>query len=216
MAAVQLSRAWRRLARVLAFTTLILLLAGAAACPFAGRYLIIDMPLERADALVMLAGGNTGRWLEGADLYREGYARHLLLSPGYPDPVGDRLRRQGIRYPSEAEVMRDVYSQLGVPASVVEIMPAGFDNTADEAAGARRIALERGWTSVIVVTAKYHTRRALYAFEREFAGSGIRVQVRGSRHEQPQPDGWWRHRSDLRWVLSETQRLIAYRLGLGR
>ena len=216
MAAVQLSRALRRLARVLSFTALILLLAIMAACPFAGRYLIIDRPIKKADALVVLAGGNTGRWLEAADLYREGYARFLLLSPGYADPVGDRLRREGIRYPSEAEVMRDVYSQLGVPASVIEIMPAGFDNTADEAAGARRIALERGWTSVVVVTAKYHTRRALYAFEREFAGSGITVDVRGSRHEQTQPDGWWRHRSDLRWVLSETQRLAAYRLGLGR
>lgn len=214
--AVQLSRVLRRLARVLAFTTLVLLLAVVAACPFAGRYLIIETPLAKADALVILAGGNTGRWLEGADLYREGYARHLLVSPGYADPVGDRLRREGVRYPSYAEVMRDVYSQLGVPASAIEIMPAGFDNTADEAAGAKRIALERGWTAVIVVTAKYHTRRARYAFEREFAGTGVTVQVRGSRHEQLQPDGWWRSRSDLRWVLSETQRLIAYRLGLGR
>jgi uncharacterized SAM-binding protein YcdF (DUF218 family) len=212
----QLTRALRRLVRVLAFTSILLTLALVAACPFAGRYLIVDMPLEKADALVLLAGGNTGRWLEGADLYREGYARHLLLSPGYPDPVGDRLRAQGIRYPSEAQVMKDVYSQLGVPASQIEIMPSGFDNTADEAAGARRIAVERGWKSIIVVSAKYHTRRALYAFQREFEGSGITVQVKGSRHEHPQPDGWWRHRSDLRWVLSETQRLVAYRLGLGR
>lgn len=210
------SRGWQRLSRVLVFSGIILTLAVMAASPFAGRYLIVEMPLEKADALVVLAGGNTGRWLEAADLYREGYARHLLLSPGYPDPVGDRLRAQGIRYPSEAQVMRDVYSQLGVPAAQIEIMPTGYDNTADEAAGARRIARERGWTSIIVVSAKYHTRRALYAFQREFEGTGITVQVRGSRHEHPRPDGWWRHRSDLRWVLSETQRLIAYRLGLGR
>lgn len=216
MAPRLLSRALRPSLRVLGLALLVLVLGVVVACPFAGRYLIIEMPLERADALVVLAGGNTGRWLEAADLYREGYAQHLLLSPGYADPVGDELRRQGIRYPREAEIMRDVYSQLGVPASVVEIMPVGYDNTADEAAGAKRIAQARGWRSIIIVSAKYHTRRALYAFEREFAGSGITVQVRGSRHEKPQPDGWWRHRSDLRWVLSETQRLIAYRLGLGR
>jgi uncharacterized SAM-binding protein YcdF (DUF218 family) len=212
----QLPRALRRFARILAFLSVIFSLAIVAACPFAGRYLIVDMPLQKADALVMLAGGNTGRWLEGADLYREGYARYILLSPGYPDPVGDRLRAQGIRYPSEAQIMRDVYAQLGVPPEQIRIMPDGFDNTADEAAGARRIAIEQGWTSIIVVSAKYHTRRALYAFQREFEGSGITVQVKGSRHDHPQPDGWWRSRSDLRWVLSETQRLIAYRLGLGR
>lgn len=216
MAPRLLSRMLRQFTRVLLLAVILLVVAATVACPFAGRYLIIERPLQAADALIVLAGGNTGRWLEAADLYREGHARYLLLSPGYPDPVGDRLRSQGITYPSEAQVMRDVYSQLGVPASVIEIMPVGYDNTADEAAGARRIAQQRGWASIIVVTAKYHSRRALYAFEREFEGTGIAVQVRGSRHEHPRPDGWWRHRSDLRWVLSETQRLIAYRLGLGR
>lgn len=216
MASRPLSRVLRQIPRALALALILLTLVLVAACPFAGRYLIVETPLEKADALVVLAGGMTARWLEAADLYREGYATHMLLSPGYADPVGDRLRAQGIRYPREAEVMKEVYVQLGVPASAIEIMPDGFDNTADEAAGAKRIALSRRWTSIIVVTTKYHTRRALYAFEREFEGSGISVQVRGSRHEQPQADGWWRSRSDLRWVLSEVQRLIAYRLGLGR
>lgn len=216
MAPRQLSHLLRRFTRVLGVLVLIVLLAVAAACPFAGRYLIIDTPLQKADAIVMLDGGRTGRWLEAAELYKEGYAQHVLLSPGYADPAGDRLRSSGVRYPRAVDVVREVYTQLGVPAESIQIMPGGYDNTADEAAGARRIAQIRGWTSIIVVTSPYHTRRALYAFQREFSGTGVTVQARASRFEQARPDGWWRSRSDLRWVLSEMQRLIAYRLGLGQ
>lgn len=216
MAGRPVSRALRRILRFLGLIALLLCLAVIFTLPFAGRYLIIERPLVKADALVMLAGGNTYRWLEAADLYREGYAPRILMSPGYEDPLGDELRAKGYRYPGEAELVRDLYVQLGVPPSAIEIMPSGYDNTADEAAGAKKIALAKGWKSVIVVTAKYHTRRALFAFEREFAGSGITVQVRGSRHQVVEPETWWRSRSDLRWVLSELQRLVAYRLGLGK
>ena len=204
----------RSAARAFAVLAALLLLLAAAACPFAGRYLIVEMPLDKADVLVVLAGGNASRWLEATDLYREGYAPHVLLSPGYSDPVGDQLRARGIRFPTDVEIVRDVMTQVGVPASALEIMPRGYDNTADEAVGARIIAQQKGWTRMIVVTSQYHTRRSLFAFERELRGTGISVQIQGSRYEQPQPDGWWRSRSDLRWVLSETQRLIAYRLGL--
>jgi uncharacterized SAM-binding protein YcdF (DUF218 family) len=96
------------------------------------------------------------------------------------------------------------------------VLPHPVDNTADEAAQTRPVALQRGWTSLIVVTSKYHTRRTGYAFEREFAGTSVRIQVKGSRHDRVSPDGWWRSRSDLRYVVSELQKLVAYRLGLGK
>jgi hypothetical protein len=42
------------------------------------------------------------------------------------------------------------------------------------------------------------------------------VQVRGSRYDEVFPDRWWTHRRDLRYVTSELQKLVAYRLGLGK
>jgi uncharacterized SAM-binding protein YcdF (DUF218 family) len=90
------------------------------------------------------------------------------------------------------------------------------DNTADEAAQMRTLALARGWKRLIVVTSKYHTRRTRFAFAREFRGTDIRVQVRGSRYDGASPDDWWKHRSDLRYVVSELQKLVAYQLGLSK
>lgn len=210
------ARARRIVARTLVVSLLLVMLAAAAACPYAGRYLIVHEPLTPADAIVVLSGTQVDRWLEAADLHREGYAPRVLLSPGYEDPLGDRLRERGIRFPRMAEVHRDAMVQLGVPGDAVEIMPGGYDNTADEAAGARRLAQARNWRHLIVATSQYHTRRTAYAFRREMDGTGIRITVKGSRHDHPSPDQWWQSRSDLRWVTSEVQKLVAYRLGLGR
>jgi uncharacterized SAM-binding protein YcdF (DUF218 family) len=90
-----------------------------------------------------------------------------------------------------------------------------MDNTAHEAAAAHRIVRERGWTSIIVVTSPYHTRRSLFAFQREMQGTGIDVQVRGTRYDDIDPERWWKRRGDFRFVTWELQKLIAYRLGVG-
>jgi hypothetical protein len=64
------------------------------------------------------------------------------------------------------------------------------------------------------VTSKYHTRRSAFAFRRGLEGTGVQVVMRASRYDLSDPARWWRHRSDLRFVLSEWQKLLAYYLGL--
>ena len=208
-------RGWRRIAtRLLLASGITLILLAAAACPYAGRYLIVDDAVQPADAILVLAGSRADRWLEAVDLYKEQMAPHVLLSPGIVEPAEVKVREMGVRFPAQVELVRDAMVQLGVPASAITVLPRAVDNTADEAAVTRPILLERGWSRLIVVTSKYHTRRTLFAFEREFDGTGVRVQVKGSRHDEVTADGWWRSRSDLRYVISELQKLAAYRLGL--
>ncbi len=74
--------------------------------------------------------------------------------------------------------------QMNVPLDAIVILPTSLDNTAQEATSVRQAALNAGWHRLIVVTSKYHTRRTLFAFEREFQGTAIRnpgpwVPVRG-------------------------------------
>jgi len=204
----------RHVARVPLVAAVAALLATDLACPFAGRYLIVDRPLQPADAVVVLAGARVERWLEAVDLYNEKVARRVLLSAGRVETAEMTLRERGVRFPLEADLAREAIIQLGVPADAVEVITRSLDNTAQEAAAAREFAVARRWTTMIVVTSKFHTRRSLYAFEREFRGTNIRIQIRGSRYDPAQADGWWRRRGDFRFVTSELQKLLAYRLGL--
>lgn len=187
---------------------------GIWAWPRAGRYLIIDRTLQPADAVVVLAGTRVERSLEGVELYREKAAPRILLSSGRIEPAEQALRQRGLKFPREVDVLKDVMIQLGVPASAIEAFPDSVDNTAAEAAITRDIVLKRGWRRLIVVTSKYHTRRARYAFERAFSGTGVQIQVQGTRFDTARPNEWWKHRADIRFVISEYQKLLAYRLGL--
>ena len=218
MTKIRFEHARRVVARTLLFCTGALILAAAAACPYAGHFLIIDEPLQPADAILVMAGPRTVRWLEAIELYREGVAPNIVISPGIVEQAEIELRRRGIEFPAEADLVKNAMVQLGIPAAALMTLPtlSRLDNTADEATVMKRLALQRGWTSIIIVTSKYHTRRTRFAFRREFSDTSIRIQVRGSRYDGAKPDGWWRSRSDLRYVISELQKLLAYRIGFDR
>jgi uncharacterized SAM-binding protein YcdF (DUF218 family) len=205
----------RMLPRVAVAIVVVALAAGAAFLRGAGRFLAIDDDLVHSDAIVVLGGARVERWLEAVDLYRAGWATHIVLSPGRIDPAEVRLREAGVRFPAEADLIRDAMVQMQVPASAIIILPASLDNTAQEATSVRQSAVPAGWRRLIVVTSKYHTRRARFAFERAFQGTATTIRVRGTRYDPATPDRWWTARGDVRWVTSELQKLLLYRLGLG-
>ena len=205
----------RAIVRVSAVVIVLFLLGFACFMPFAGRYLVREDALEPADAIFVLAGGAVDRWLESIDLYRQQYAKAVILSPGRTEKAESELRARGIRLPTAAQIARDAMIQLGLPADAVQVMPGNLDNTAEEAEACRAFARDAGWRRVIVVTSPYHTRRTRFAFRREFRDSQIAVLVRASRHDESDPPRWWRHRADVRFVTSELQKLVLYGLGLG-
>jgi uncharacterized SAM-binding protein YcdF (DUF218 family) len=189
--------------------------ATAIFLPFAGRYLVREDPLVHADAIFVLDGARAERWMEAVDLYRDGYAPVIALSPGRIEDAEVILRARGIHYPTNASLARDAMVQMGVNASAIVVPDASVDNTGQEAELLRALATARGWRSVLLITSKYHSRRAGFAFRREFRDTSIAVILRTTRYDVADPAHWWRHRADIRYVLSELQKLIGYRLGVG-
>jgi uncharacterized SAM-binding protein YcdF (DUF218 family) len=200
--------------RAALLTTLAGVMGGAAFLPFAGRYLEVNEPLQRADAIFVMAGGPVERWREGVDLHRENWAPRIILSPGQTSDAEKELRASGIRYPSEIELTLDAMTQMGVPISVVVVLPGEFDNTAQEAAAMRALLEREGWKTVIVVTSVYHSRRVQLAFRRELRGTPMKAIVRTTRYDSSQPRRWWTRRADIRFVAAELPKLLLYRLGV--
>ena len=81
----------RILVRTAAAAVLILAVFGIGFLPFAGRYLVYQDPLEKADAVIVLAGARVERWLEGVELYRGGWAPQVVISPGRIVDAFDRI-----------------------------------------------------------------------------------------------------------------------------
>lgn len=182
---------------------------------YGGRYLQHEDPLKPSDAIFVLAGTRLERPLEAADLYKEGHAPLIVLSPGRPEPGEHLMRQRGIDFPSEAELQRNALIRSGIPEAALPPVTGYVDNTAQEANLLRSMVATNRWRRVIIVTSKYHTRRAAFAFRRGLAGTGAEVIMRASRYDPSDPARWWRYRADLRFGINEFQKLIAYRLGLG-
>jgi uncharacterized SAM-binding protein YcdF (DUF218 family) len=215
-----MSASERRRSRRRAWATAVALFAASALAagylgPRLGVFLHREDPLVPGDAVVVLAGARADRWLEAIDLYRAHYAPRIVVSGGEREGAEKVLERQGIRLPTDVEVIRRVLGAFGLPGDVVSPLPGEPQSTAEEAVLVRAFAEEAGWRRVIVVTSKAHTRRARLAFRRAFAGSGIAVAVRASRYDEFDAVHWWRRARDRRNVLFEWIKLVAYACGLG-
>lgn len=129
---------------------------------------------------------------------------------------GERaLVARGIPFAEDVTRARDAFLQLGVPDEAIAVPERIHLNTAAEAVTLRELAVRHSWHRVIVVSSKYHLRRAAFAFRRELRGTDVQVLMRSTRYEDFEPNQWWRRRRDVREIVAELPRLAAYVLGLG-
>jgi uncharacterized SAM-binding protein YcdF (DUF218 family) len=201
--------------RTFVISLVIALALAAYAFVNVGRFFTSEDPLQKADAIAVLAGTRMNRPLEAADLYQQGLAPRIVLTRALPEQSFATLASKGITLPADADAARAVLQMLGVPHDALIVPDRVHDNTAQEGQTLRQLATANGWHRLIIVTSRYHLRRARFAVRRELRGTGVEVMMHGSRYDDTNPDRWWTSRADWRWVLTEGPKLVAYELGLG-
>ena len=152
------------------------------------------------------------RPLEALDLYKAGWAPTIVLVRHIADWGEVWLNEHGVKVTSDLETQIELLVRMGAPRdAIASVNPMG--STAAEADALLAFMNKRGWSTVIVVTSKQHTRRAGLSMRRVL-GDDKKVIVRASRYDRSDVDRWWADRATLRFTLFETQRYIAYWLGL--
>jgi uncharacterized SAM-binding protein YcdF (DUF218 family) len=165
---------------------------------FAGESWIVEDPIEKANAILVLGDDNfyADRATRAAELFRQGMAPVVVAS-------GRRLRP----YAGIAELMEHDLIERGVPKEKIVRLVHDADNTREEAQALQQFAAERKWRSVIVVTSNYHTRRTRYIFRRVFApGTGVRV---ASAHDGDfAPEHWWEKGKSIKELMGEVAEML--------
>lgn len=179
----------------------------------AAKLLIVDAPLDHADAIAVLSGSAVIRERAqfAAQLYKEGRARKIILTnDNQQGSWSSAEQRNPFFYERAAELL----AGAGVPPEAIEILPKPVSGTLDEAILLRQYAAEHRLRSILVVTSAYHSRRALWTLRQVFANTGITVGLvavpPGS--QAPTPVTWWLHIRGWQMVASEYVKLIYYRL----
>lgn len=208
------SRISTRARWILLGATLVILAAGTFGCVRLGSFLAAEDPLTKADAIFMFAGTQAERPLEGADLYRAGYAPVLVLTRPTEEAAIEFLAKRGIELPTRFSLMRDVLRKLEIPDAAIIVPSRIHDNTAQEAHTLRELALEHRWRRVILVSSKYHLRRVGMAARRALRDTDVTIVLRASRYDPSMPERWWQRRADVRTMLWELPKVISYAAGM--
>ncbi len=61
---------------------------------------------------------------------------------------------------------------------------------------------DQRFSSLIVTTSAYHSRRAAYIWE-QLAGNRYLIHSAAAPDDGFEPEGWWHQGRQVRWVLSE-------------
>lgn len=191
----------------------LLLTAVAAVAGFrnAGRWLVRDDPLSRADVIFVLSGGLPYRAEEAGRVFEMGYAPEVWVSR--PESPAAELEKYGVHFIGEEEYNREILMHEGVPESAIRILPDSVVDTEQEVQEAVREMRRAGKTRVIIVTSPQHTRRVKALWKR-LAGDSPAVALHAAHKDPYDSSHWWRNTRDVFSVVRETLGLINVWAGL--
>jgi uncharacterized SAM-binding protein YcdF (DUF218 family) len=165
-----------------------------------GRWLVIEDPLQKADAIAVLSGRVPGRALEAARVYKEGYSSRVWLT--HSTEPGAALAKLSVPYLGEDSYDKQVLIHQGVPENAIAVLDPPAVNTADEMETIGQALEKEKLRSVILVTSKVHTRRVKALWKR-ISGQRGAAMIHGDSDDPFDPAHWWRHTRDALDVVQE-------------
>ena len=175
-----------------------------------GTYLVLEDPLERAPAIVVLAGEIPFRAMEAAELYKDGWAPKIILTWGKRDEAYYALQSLGIK---PLDYNREILLRLGIPSNAVLLLEDEVENTVQELGAIIGLLRANRWSRVIIVTSKSHSRRSA-AIWNYLTRENPKAIIRWAKRDPFVVDGWWEKRGFTFVVLREYLGLMNLWLGL--
>jgi uncharacterized SAM-binding protein YcdF (DUF218 family) len=177
----------------------------------AGRWLVVEDPLQKASAIAVLSGRMPGRALEAARVYKEGYASCVWLT--HSTEPGETMKKLSIAFVGEETYNKQILMHEGVPESAIQLLEPPIVNTADEMKTIGEALRKENPRTVILVTSKVHTRRVRALWNRLGAQDGTAI-IRGDSEDSFDPAHWWKDTNDALDVVREILGLLNVWAGL--
>ncbi|WP_419882929.1 YdcF family protein [Peribacillus sp. B-H-3] len=160
----------------------------------AGNFLVVDEKPVKSDVVIVLSG-DTNRLEKGIELYKKGYASHLMFSNG---------RENNLYQGSRAS---------GIPARSI-ILENHATSTSENALFTEKLMKQHGLKSAIVVSSNYHMRRVKYNYDKAFKKTGISLTYCSSGGSHYHPATWWLTSLNRKITYTEYIKLVGNYFGL--
>lgn len=202
--------------KIFIFLVLVILLVFVFIYPYIlgriGHFVALENAPKEADLIVILNGRDTERSLAAVDLYNKGYSKLIVISRGPKQPGSDEFwRRVGNNFDGKSFLQRALEA-MGIPEDSLKFVGDGVTSTYDEALATRQFMKRNGYKSVLLVTSKWHSKRAYLTFKSVFKDDEMNIIICPSGYDTFDPDTWWKKNSDVELVFDEYVRLVYYLL----
>lgn len=164
-------------------------------------FLIADETAEKSDAIIVLGGEIKGeRTKKAVELYNQGLAETLIFSDG----TDLSWRTKAV------DEMIVLASELGVPDESIK-KETDSRSTYENAVYSKKLMLDNGFKSAIVVTTDWHSKRSKFIFDKVFAGSDIKLTYANAPDDRIDSlKDWWQDSEKQQIVLTEWAKFIVY------
>lgn len=167
---------------------------------------MVDDPVTKADAIVILGGRPDLRAPEAARLYHQGVAPLVL----YMDVKLNASEEMGIIPPEREQTHRLLLSN-GVPESAMAAIGNAVASTWDESQALAVWAKTNSAKSFLFPTDPFHTRRVRWLFRKTLKGAGTEIHVRAVQPEEYALTNWWCSEYGLIMFQNEFLKSLYYR-----
>lgn len=154
---------------------------------------------EKSDVIIVLGGDNGLRVRKGAELYRAGYANHIILTG-----IDERFYR-----PAHPNWRERRMITLGVPKNAMKV-DTKSKTTWEEAENTSKTMKKNGWESAIVVSDPPHMLRLHQTWSRAFEGSSKKFILVSTSPKWWDRVLWWKNKQSYQFVISEIKKNLFY------
>ncbi len=160
----------------------------------------VENSLSSADFIYLLNGDVHTRPLLAADLYRRGLAPRVVIAR-----AEDRRATELGLYPNDTDAAIEALLRSGVPASAIVQLktPGGVTSTWEEGVALQAYLARRPNDKIIVVTSRYHTRRARWNLDEAVPDETVQLLMAGAADDRFDERYWWRSEAGLIVYLEE-------------
>ena len=154
---------------------------------------------RKSDVIVVLGGDDGLRVLKGGELFKTGYANHILLTG-----IDGRYYRPNHPNWRERKLMA-----LGIPRNAISV-DTWSETTWEEAENAADTMDRNGWKSAIVISDPPHLLRLHKSWSKAFEGSSKSFILVPTRPPWWNALLWWENRTSYHFVISELKKNLFY------
>ena len=181
--------------------------------PFLATALIVEKPLDHADAIIVLSGSATykERTRKAVELFKQGTAPRIFITDDGTRSGWNSGEEKNIPY---VDLEQRELLAGGVSPEAITVLPGTVAGTDDEAKKLAEEVTARPLEKVLVVTSAYHSRRALRTFEKILARKYVEIGIAHppTGEQTPQPNYWWLRPRGWQTVAGEYVKSVVYYL----